>query len=77
MPEFRETLGPGVELLDFANLLAAAIALALGVPIVRLIFQRGEFDPEATQRVALALQCLAPGLLMFSMNNILRARFTR
>ena len=42
---------------------------------MRLIFERGKFGPDATQRVAVALQCLAPGLLMFSMNNILARGF--
>ena len=45
------------------------------MPIVRLIFEHGKFGPDATQRVALALACLAPGLLMFSMNNILARAF--
>src|SRR5438046_10108593 len=70
-PEFRQTLSQGLGYLAFANLIAAAIALALAEPIVRLIFERGRFGPDATHRVALALACLAPGLLMFSMNNIL------
>src|SRR6266403_3111300 len=74
-PEFRHTLGQGLSYLAFANLLAAAIALALAQPIVRLIFERGKFGPDATQRVALSLACLAPGLLMFSMNNILARAF--
>lgn len=74
-PEFRQTLKHGLEHLAFANLLAAAISLALAVPIVRLLFERGLFGPEATHRVALALACLAPGLLMFSMNNILARAF--
>ena len=74
-PEFCQTLRQGLEHLAFANLLAAAIALALAVPIVRLIFERGAFDADATRRVALALACLAPGLLMFSMNNILARAF--
>ena len=75
LPEFRQTLSQGLSYLAFANLIAAAIALALAVPIVRLIFERGKFGPDATQRVALALACLAPGLLMFSMNNILARAF--
>jgi putative peptidoglycan lipid II flippase len=75
LPEFRQTLGQGLSYLAFANLIAAAIALALAVPIVRLIFEHGKFGPEATQRVALSLACLAPGLLMFSMNNILGRAF--
>jgi putative peptidoglycan lipid II flippase len=75
MPEFRQTLSQGLNYLSFANLLAAAIALSLAVPIVRLLFQHGKFGPEATVRVASALACLAPGLLMFSMNNILARAF--
>ena len=74
-PEFKLTLKQGLSYLAFANLIAAAVSLALAEPIVRLLFERGEFTPEATQRVALALACLAPGLLMFSMNNILARAF--
>jgi putative peptidoglycan lipid II flippase len=74
-PDFRATLRQGLGHLAFANLIAAAIALALAEPIVRLLFERGKFGPDATQRVAIALACLAPGLLMFSMNNILARAF--
>lgn len=74
-PEFRATLRQGLGYLSFTNLIAAAVSLALAEPIVRLLFERGQFTPEATQRVALALMCLAPGLLLFSMNNILARAF--
>src|SRR5262249_44114435 len=74
-PEFRQTLTQGLSHLAFANLLASAIAFSLAVPIVRLIFEHGKFGPEATQRVAVALACLAPGLLLFSMTNILARAF--
>src|SRR5882672_6048329 len=57
-PEFRTTLRQGLSYLSFANLLAGAIALTLAVPIVRLIFERGRFGPDATIHVALALACL-------------------
>ncbi len=74
-PEFRGMLNMGLNYISFTNLIAAAVSLALAVPIVRLLFEHGEFGPDATQRVALALACLAPGLLMFSMNNILARAF--
>jgi putative peptidoglycan lipid II flippase len=74
-PEFRQVLSQGLSYLAFANLAAAAIAFSLAQPIVRLIFEHGKFGPEATQRVALSLACLAPGLLMFSMINILARAF--
>jgi putative peptidoglycan lipid II flippase len=74
-PEFRSTLDQGLSYLAFANLAAAAISLSLAVPIVRLIFERGLFGPDDTIRSAWALACLAPGLLAFSMNNILARAF--
>lgn len=74
-PEFRQTLRQGLGYLAFANLIASALALALAEPIVRLIFEHGKFGPDATRRVALALQCLAPGLLLFSMVNIFARSF--
>jgi putative peptidoglycan lipid II flippase len=42
---------------------------------VRLLFERGAFGPESTQRAALALQCLAPGLVAFSMVNVVARAF--
>jgi putative peptidoglycan lipid II flippase len=74
-PEFRQTLSQGLSYLAFANLIASAIAVTMAEPIVRLLFERGKFGADATERVALALACLAPGLLMFSMNNILARGF--
>jgi putative peptidoglycan lipid II flippase len=74
-PEFRATLNQGLNYISFSNLIAAAVSLALAEPIVRLLFEHGKFGPDATQRVALALACLAPGLLLFSMNNILARAF--
>jgi putative peptidoglycan lipid II flippase len=74
-PNFRQTLRQGLSHLALANLIAAAIAIALAEPIVRLLFERGRFGPDATHRVALALICLGPGLLMFSTNNILARAF--
>lgn len=40
--------------------------MVLAPPIVRLLFQRGEFDPVATQRTATALRFYAIGLLAFA-----------
>jgi putative peptidoglycan lipid II flippase len=73
--EFQSTLKQGLSYLSFSNLIAAAVSLTLAEPIVRLLFEHGKFGPDATHRVALALMCLAPGLLLFSMNNILARAF--
>lgn len=74
-PEFCQTLKQGLGYLGFMNLIAASTAFVLAEPIVRLIFEHGNFGPMATHRVALTLMCLAPGLLMFSMVNILARAF--
>jgi putative peptidoglycan lipid II flippase len=73
--EFRSTLKQGIGYLAFMNLLAGAMAFALAVPIVRLIFEHGKFGPEATTRVAGVLMTLAPGLFFFSAVNILARAF--
>jgi putative peptidoglycan lipid II flippase len=74
-PEFRGMLNMGLNYITFTNLIAAGVSFALAEPIVRLLFEHGKFGPEATQRVALALMCFAPGLVLFSVNNILARAF--
>jgi len=73
--DFRFSVRQGLSYLAFVNLMAAALAFGLSVPIVRLLFEGGQFSPDATLRVARALDCLAPGLLMFSAVNILARTF--
>ena len=64
--DFKATLTQGLGYLVYVNAFAAAMAFVLAEPIVRLILERGAFDPLATQRTALPLACLAPGLIAFS-----------
>ncbi len=75
LPEFRATLGQGLGYLVVINSLATILLMALAVPIVRLLFERGEFGPAATERAADALFALAPGLVAFSMVNIFARAF--
>ena len=74
-PDFRATLGQGLGHLIFVNALASVLLAVLAEPIVRLLFERGEFTADSTSRAALALACLAPGLVAFSMVNILARAF--
>jgi putative peptidoglycan lipid II flippase len=74
-PEFRSTLRHGLSSLMFLNLIACVLLVTLAEPIVRLLFERGEFSPASTVRVSYALICLAPGLVMFSTVNILARAF--
>jgi putative peptidoglycan lipid II flippase len=74
-PEYRATLRHGISTLLFANLIAAILLVVLAEPIVRLLFERGAFTAASTDRAALALICLAPGLVAFSTVNILARAF--
>jgi len=74
-PEFRVQLRHGLSSLLFVNLIAAAMLVALAGPIMRLLFERGQFTAESTERAAFALVCLAPGLVAFSAVNVLARAF--
>ncbi|MBM3880615.1 MAG: murein biosynthesis integral membrane protein MurJ [Verrucomicrobia bacterium] len=74
-PQFRATLREGLGYLVMVNLLASILLVTLAEPVVRLLFQRGAFTAASTHRVSLALACLAPGLVAFSMVNVLARAF--
>ena len=74
--EFRATLRQGLAHLTFVNLLASVLLVVLAEPIIRLIFEHGQFAKDgATLPVAFALACLAPGLILFSTVNVLARAF--
>lgn len=74
-PEFRSTLSQGLGYLAFANTIACVLLVVLAGPIVRLLFEHGNFFAIDTRNTAYALACLAPGLVAFSMVNILARAF--
>ncbi len=73
--EYRSTLEQGMGYLLFLNTLAAVFLVTLAEPMVRLLFERGLFTAQSTARVALALATLGPGLIGYSMVNILARAF--
>ncbi len=73
--EFRSTLRQGLGYLVFINLIACVLLICLAEPIVRLLFEHGEFTRDSTYRASLALACLAPGLVAFSVVNVLARAF--
>lgn len=73
--DFRKTLRHGLGTMIFLNLIASVLLFVLAEPIVRLLFERGQFDADATRRVTFALICLAPGLVSFSSVNIMARAF--
>jgi putative peptidoglycan lipid II flippase len=58
----RRTLAQGLRLIFFMLLPASAFLLALSEPVVRLIYQRGEFDAASTSLTSEALVFFAIGL---------------
>jgi putative peptidoglycan lipid II flippase len=62
MDGFRHTVGLGLRQISFLLLPASAASAVLAEPIVRLIYQRGEFGPHQTHVVAGALAAFAAGL---------------
>jgi putative peptidoglycan lipid II flippase len=59
---FRHTVGLGLRQISFLLLPASAASAVLAEPIVRLIYQRGQFGPHQTHVVAGALAAFAAGL---------------
>ncbi len=60
-----------LRMLLFALLPATLTLVLLREPIVRLLFQRGAFTPEATALTALLLGCLAPVTLAAMVRNVI------
>lgn len=60
--EFRKTFSGALRSVLFITVPAAAGLMALSVPIVRLLFQQGEFSPQATMVTADALFYYCIGL---------------
>ena len=73
--EFRSNLGDGLGYLVFINLLASILLIILAEPMIRLLFERRAWTADSTERASIALACLAPGLVAFSMVNILARAF--
>ena len=72
---FRSELRQGIGYLIFTNLIASVLLVVLAEPIIRLLFERGKFDATSTGEATLALACLAPGLVFFSVVNVLARAF--
>ena len=59
---FRETVSLGLRQIGFLLLPASAVSAVLAEPIVRLLYERGDFEADQTPVVASALAAFALGL---------------
>jgi putative peptidoglycan lipid II flippase len=71
----RDTLDFGMRQIAFATLPACAGLIALGVPIVHVLFERGRFDASATRFTAEAMAAYALGLFPVSALKIMAPAF--
>lgn len=68
---FRNTFSRGLRSIFFITIPSATGLLALGEPIIRLLFEAGEFGPADTAATAYALFFFAPGLVALSGTQLL------
>lgn len=73
--EFKATMSLGVRTVIFITLPAAVGIIALRVPIVRAMFQQGEFTPLNTEATAYALFFYSLGLIGYSAQQVLNRAF--
>jgi putative peptidoglycan lipid II flippase len=59
---FRHALGSGLRQIAFLLIPASVVSVVLAEPIVRLLYERGEFGPSETRVVAAALAAFSLGL---------------
>jgi putative peptidoglycan lipid II flippase len=76
MQGLRRTLSSGLRMMLMLNVPATVGLVALAVPIVSLIFERGQFALDhSTGPTAVALMCYAPGLVGYSAVKIASPTF--
>jgi len=64
--EFKRTMSLGLRTIIFVTLPSAVGLIALKIPVVRLLFQQGNFTPENTSATAYALLFYSIGLFAYS-----------
>ncbi len=66
LQQMRRTISHSLRLMLTLMVPATVGLVVLAVPIVRLIFEHGDFTPADTQATALALVCYAPAIIGYS-----------
>jgi putative peptidoglycan lipid II flippase len=75
MEGVRDTVRRALRFLFYLTLPATAGLMALGVPVVRLLFERGKFHPGDTQATADALFYYSVGLVAYTGVKVLAPAF--
>ncbi|MGL5312680.1 MAG: murein biosynthesis integral membrane protein MurJ, partial [Peptostreptococcaceae bacterium] len=69
--KFNETISKSVNTVTLLVIPISAGAIVLAEPIVRLLFQRGEFDERATYMTAISLTFYSIGMIGYGLRDIL------
>ena len=72
---FRDVVASGLRQINFLLLPASVLSAVLALPIVRLLYERGAFEPEETHVVAGALAAFSLGLAFNGMMLMLNRGF--
>ena len=75
LDELRDTVSLGLRQIGFLLIPASALAAVLSLPIVRVLYERGEFGASETAVVASALAAFAAGLTFNGMMLLLNRAF--
>ncbi len=75
MDGLRQTLRGSLRMLAFLTIPATVGLLVLGVPVVRLLYERGRFTAHDTERTAAALVFYGAGLVAYSAVKVLAPAF--
>jgi putative peptidoglycan lipid II flippase len=73
--ELKRTIAFSLRIILFITIPATVALIALRVPIISVLFQRGEFGVQSTLLTAQALLCYAVGLWAFSVIRIIVSAF--
>lgn len=73
--DFRNTLSSSMNLVFLMTLPSACGLIVLGEPIIRLIYERGKFDADATTMTAYALSGYSIGLTGYAAIKVLSPAF--
>lgn len=71
----RRAVGTGMRQINLLLIPAAAFMIVLATPIVRLLFERGSFNPKSTELVSIALFWFAFSLPFGGLNLLLTRTF--
>ncbi|GAA0237463.1 murein biosynthesis integral membrane protein MurJ [Metaclostridioides mangenotii] len=73
--EFKRSIKTSVNMVTLIVIPISAGAMILAHPIVKILFERGEFDARATQMTAMALVFYSIGMIGFGLRDILGKAF--